>query len=71
MTTLRVKIISYIVPDAWYRAMLGQTVTVVDRGEDYEIVDPEITNDRAGEYNNSGLICKLDAREINHDKITI
>ena len=62
-----VKIINIVVPDAWYRKMIGHVVKVVDNGNDYVVMDQSITHDRYGEFNNSGLICKLDAREVNNE----
>lgn len=68
MRIVYVRIINHCLPDAWYRHLVGRVIKVADRG-DYEVIDPEITNDKAGEYNNTGLICKDDALIVNQSTL--
>lgn len=61
MKVIKVRITNYILPDCWYRHLIGHVIEVVEKADDYVVVDRKITNDDNGEYNNTGLICKKDA----------
>lgn len=58
---VKIRIVNIMFPDCWYAHLIGQVIDVIETKEDYVVIDEQITHNKSGEYNNTGLICKTDA----------